>query len=207
MSGNPSVHPAAVQTPSLPHGEPGAPPLGNAHPGALICELDLAPRHNLRESCGMAPETAPQVPGEDERAIAARLYNDTWTLLRQEARTAREDDRMLHMAHASRFHWDSVGTDQNRAIGEWQVSRVYATLGHGSSAVFHAHRAIDYAQTPGNDDWVMASAYEGLARAYAVAGDLEAARQARDHSLALLEAITDDEDRKVIAADIDTLPA
>ena len=155
----------------------------------------------------MAPETAPQVPGEDERAIAARLSTDTWTLLRHEARTAREDDRMLHMAHASRSHWDNVGTDQNRAIGEWQVSRVYATLGHGSSAVFHAHRAIDYAQTPGNDDWVMASAYEGLARAYAVAGDLEAARQARDHTLALLEAITDDEDRKVIAADIDTLPA
>ncbi|HSN42523.1 MAG TPA: hypothetical protein VLR88_00540 [Propionibacteriaceae bacterium] len=154
----------------------------------------------------MAPDNAPEVSDEDERAIAARLHNDTWSLLHQEARTPRDDDRMLHMAHASRFHWDNVGTDQNRAIGEWQVSRVYATLGHGSSAVFHAQRAVDYAQTPGQDDWVMASAYEGLARAYVVAGDIESARRARDQSLALLEAITDDEDRLVIAADIHTLP-
>jgi hypothetical protein len=31
---------------------------------------------------------------------------------------------MVHTAHAPRFHWDNVGDDQNRAIGEWQVSRV-----------------------------------------------------------------------------------
>jgi hypothetical protein len=31
---------------------------------------------------------------------------------------------MILRAHASRFHWDNVGDDQNRAIGEWQCSRV-----------------------------------------------------------------------------------
>jgi hypothetical protein len=44
---------------------------------------------------------------------------------------------MVHMAHASRFHWDNVGDDQNRAIGEWQVARVYAVLGRAESALFH----------------------------------------------------------------------
>ncbi|MEN9620814.1 MAG: hypothetical protein RL499_1007 [Actinomycetota bacterium] len=154
----------------------------------------------------MSLDHTPPEPADDERSIAARLYNETWSLLQNDKRTARDDDRMLHMAHASRFHWDNVGTDQHRSIGEWQISRVHAALGRGASAVFHAERAVDYAQTAGVEVWVRASAHEGLARAHAVAGNIEAARQARDESLALLDAITDDDDRQVIAADIESLP-
>lgn len=154
----------------------------------------------------MTLDHTPAEPADDERALAARLYNETWSLLQNEERTARDDDRMLHMAHASRFHWDNVGTDQHRSIGEWQISRVHAALGRGPSAVFHAERAVEYAQKSTVEDWVRASAREGLARAHAVAGNLEAARQARDESLALLDTISDDDDRQVIAADIESLP-
>lgn len=142
----------------------------------------------------------------DERALAARLFNDTWTLLEQEERTAQDEDRMLHSAHASRFHWDNVGTDQHRAIGEWQCSRVYAVLGRGEPALHHARRSITYAASPGVESWVAASAEEALARALAVAGDLDAAQDARDQALALAGTITDEEDRAVVLADIDTLP-
>lgn len=65
----------------------------------------------------------------------------------------------MHMARASRFHWDAVGTGRERAIGEWQVSRVYASLGR-EPAVHHARRAVDYASHPGSEDWVLASAQE-----------------------------------------------
>jgi hypothetical protein len=113
---------------------------------------------------------------------------------------------MLHMAHASRYHWDNAGDDQNRAIGEWQCSRVYATLGRGEPALFHARRCVDYAGRAGVDDWVMASAHEAMARAYAVAGDVESARDSRDHALKLAQALTDQEDRDIVLADLDTLP-
>ena len=142
----------------------------------------------------------------DERALAVQLFNSTWALLDKESRTADEDDRMLHMAHASRFHWDNVGDDQNRAIGEWQVARVYATLGRGEPSLFHARRCLDYAGRLGVDDWVMAGAYEALARAHAVAGEPDAARDARDQALALAQQIEDKEDRDIVLADIDTLP-
>jgi hypothetical protein len=142
----------------------------------------------------------------DERAIAVELYNSTWTLLEQESCTPDEDDRMLHMTHASRFHWDNAGNDQNRAIGEWQVSRVYNALGRGEAAVLHAVRAIAYASREGVEDWVLASAHEGLARAHALAGDHEAARAARDEALALAHRIADAEDRDVVLADIESLP-
>lgn len=126
--------------------------------------------------------------------------------MEKESRTPEEDDRMIHMAHASRFHLDNAGDDQNRAIGEWQVARVYTVLGHAGPALFHARRCLEYAGRPRGDDWLPASAYEGLARACAIAGDLEAARDARDTALELLEKIADPEDRSVVAADIDTLP-
>jgi hypothetical protein len=149
----------------------------------------------------------PQPPTvTDERALASKLFNDTWTLLEKESRTPEEDERMIHMTHASRFHWDNVGDDQNRAIGEWQCARVYSTLGHTESALYHARRCLDYAERPGSEIWLRASAHEGLARAQAVAGDLDAARDSRDRALALIETVTDSEDRKIVLADIDTLP-
>ena len=142
----------------------------------------------------------------DERALAVQLYNDAWTLLKQPDRTDADNDRLIHMAHASRFHWDNVGTDQNRAIGEWQISRVYAELGRGDAAVFHAHRCLAYGEQPGNDDWVVASGYEGLARAQLAAGDVPAAEAARERALELLDNITDPEDREIIAGDVADLP-
>jgi DNA-binding transcriptional MerR regulator len=164
--------------------------------------------HLLTDERGtiMAATAARQPPATDERALASKLFNETWALLEKESRTPDEDVRMVHIAHASRFHWDNVGDDQNRAIGEWQCSRVYATLGRPEPALFHAHRCLEYSGRPGVDAWMMASALEGLARAQACAGDLDAARDARDRALGLAEAVSDPEDRKVVLDDIDTLP-
>jgi DNA-binding transcriptional MerR regulator len=99
--------------------------------------------HLLNDERGAAmalTDTAPE-PATDERTLAARLFSDTWKLLEKEDRTPEEVDRMIQMAHASRLHWDNVGDDQNRAIGEWQVARVYSTLGRSEPARFHAHRS------------------------------------------------------------------
>lgn len=149
----------------------------------------------------------PQPPSlTEERELARTLFNQTWTLIEKESRSPDEDERMIHMAHASRFHWDNVGDDQNRAIGEWQCSRVYATLGRAEPALYHARRCLDYAGRPGAEAWLEASAYESLARAQAIAGDFEAARDSRRRAVALVETVDDSEDRKTVMADIDTLP-
>ena len=49
---------------------------------------------------------------------------------------------MIHSAHATRCHWGKVGTAANRARGEWQVSRVCATLGGAEPALYHARRCL-----------------------------------------------------------------
>lgn len=61
-----------------------------------------------------------------------------------------DDDRMLHLAHASRHHWGEVvgstdlgqGGPANLARGEWLCSRVYAVLGRAEPARHHAERLL-----------------------------------------------------------------
>ncbi|HEY5538934.1 MAG TPA: hypothetical protein VIL58_05275 [Thermoplasmata archaeon] len=113
---------------------------------------------------------------KQHRKAAVALFNDVWRLLEKTNRTAREELLMIHEAHASRYHWNVVGTPKNLAIGEWQISRVYAVLGHGEAAKFHANASLEVCRRNGLKDFTLAYAYEALARAAAVsraAGDRE----------------------------------
>ncbi len=83
------------------------------------------------------------------------------------------------MAHASRHHWEAVGTPVNLARGERLCPRVYAVLGRGEPALHHARRVLELCQEHGIGDWDLAFAHEALARASAVDGD----RAARDREL------------------------
>jgi hypothetical protein len=141
----------------------------------------------------------------DERALAVSLFNRTWELLEKPDRTEDETDRMVHMAHASRLHWDAVGTDENRAAGEWQCSRVYAVVGRAEPALHHAKRSLAYAERGGVAAWMRASAEEALARALLLGGDIAGAAAARDRAWTQLAQEPDEEDRAVVAADLDSL--
>ena len=76
--------------------------------------------------------TATETTAPTERQLASDLFNLVWTLLEQAGRTTEDDDRMLHAAHASRYHWGQVGGPEQLAIGEWQCARVYSVLGRAS---------------------------------------------------------------------------
>jgi DNA-binding transcriptional MerR regulator len=148
-----------------------------------------------------APPPDVELPGApDERQLAVDLFNAVWRLMETEDRTPEQDDRMLHMAHASRYHWEQVGAPANLARGEWQCSRVYAVLGRAEPALHHARRVLAICERHGIDDWDLAYAHEALARAHAVAGDLdltqEHARRARDVP------IVDPDDRALLLGDL-----
>lgn len=153
----------------------------------------------------MADALTPMDPLE-ERRVASDLFNLVWTLLELDERTPEQDDAMIHAAHASRWHWAQVGSPQHRAIGEWQCSRVYATLGRPEPALHHARRCLDLSAVDGVDPFVEASAHEAMARALAVAGDVDGATAERNLAYGLAVALEDDDDRAVIEADLATLP-
>jgi hypothetical protein len=142
-----------------------------------------------------------------DRAAAVALFNHAWSLLDLPERTPAEDFDLLHCAHASRWHWGRAGGPLEWAIGEWQCSRVYAVLGRPEPALVHARRCVDLCAEHALDGYIVASAQEALARAHAVAGDLDAARNARDIATDLAVALDDLEDRAVVEGDLATLPA
>jgi len=114
---------------------------------------------------------------ELHRKFAVDLFNLVWGLLDKEDRTTEDDDRMLHAAHASRFHWGEIGTPLEFERGEWQISRVYAVLNRPEAAIHHAHRCLALCEANQIGDFDLAFAYEALARAYAVAGKAARSRE------------------------------
>ena len=139
------------------------------------------------------------------RRLAADLFNYTWSLLDLKDRTTAEEEEMLHAAHASRYHWGHAGTPLNIAVGEWQISRVYSALGRAEPALWHARRSLEMARRHKLGRFYLAYAYEGAARASAVAG------QKRDRDRYLREAhrigatVRDRDDRRMLMEDLATI--
>ena len=145
---------------------------------------------------------------EDQRQLGVELYNKTWTLMRKSDRTSKEDDEMLHCAHASAYHWLQVGTQANRARGEWLCSRVYTVLARPEPALRHARRCLELVESAPEEieDWDLAAAHEAVARAHATGGAAGEARKHLELGRAALDRIADAEDREQLEADFATIP-
>ncbi len=157
-----------------------------------------------------AETTTPELDVVAHRLLAVELFNHVWTLIEKADRTPAETDEMIHAAHASRYHWSKAGTTVNFGRGEWQVARVYAVLGRGEPARWHAARCLAYLQAASAageaDDWDLPAAYEVMARAAAVAGEGAEATTWRDRAREALAGIADPADRELIEGDLATLP-
>jgi len=137
----------------------------------------------------------------DHRQVGVDLFNEVWRLVK----SREDDDRMIHAAHASRFHWGEAPEckPENLARGEWQVSRVYTVVGLAEPALRHAHRCLDICEANGLADWDLAYAYEAIARAYKTAGKEPEANAYK--KLAAEATIADPEDREHLEEDLAAL--
>jgi hypothetical protein len=147
------------------------------------------------------------VTPEEERQLAVDLFNRAWTLIDRDERTAEQDDELIHAAHASRHHWAAVGTPANLARGEWQLSRVYVTLGRAEPALHHARRCLAYCESNPDalQDWDLPYAHEALARSHALAGEADEARRHAAAARELTARVAGAEDREHLEDDLATL--
>ena len=139
------------------------------------------------------------------RQIAVTLFNQAWSFLEQPQRTVEEDLQMIHAAHASRYHWEQVGTAKEWSIGEWLIARVYAVLKRPEAAAYHAAHALRWARDDRVAPFYKAYAFESLARAHALVGDTVKFDRCLAEARLLLEAVTDPEERKLLSADLMSL--
>ena len=143
---------------------------------------------------------------EYERRTAISCFNKAWDFLDSRKRSSKDDLQMLLEVHTSRYHWGRVGKPYNLAIGDWQVSRVYAALKQPVLALLFARSSLDTCRRHGLND-LLPSAYEGMSRAYAVAKNMKQARWYLELARKRLELVEDDEDRKIYAQQMDETEA
>ena len=138
-------------------------------------------------------------PAEREfhRKAATHCFNQAWDLMVMKDRSAAEDSQLLHLAHTSRYHWGLVGGPRQRAVSDWQLSRVYAALHEPRLAVKFARSCLG-ASRRHRLRVVEETAYEALARAYATSKDYRRARKCLDRAQTMLDKLdVDEEDRKI----------
>lgn len=139
------------------------------------------------------------------RKFAVACFNGTWDLLDKKDRTPVDNANMIHMAHASRYHWGQIGAPLNFARGDWQISRVYAVLGQGENALNYAksclHLCIDFEL----GDFDLAFAYEAAARAFAVLGDAELTEEHLALAKEAGKAIAEEDDQNYFFSELETI--
>jgi hypothetical protein len=112
---------------------------------------------------------------------------------------------MIDAAHASRLFWENVGEPVHHVRGEWQISRAYAAAGRSDEALHHAERCLALCQDSAVGAFDRAYAYEGLARAHAVARDADAVSRYSEMARAEAEQIAEAQDRALLLSDLETL--
>jgi hypothetical protein len=136
--------------------------------------------------------------------LAKATNREVWDLLGKADRSGPEDEAMVLAAYASLYHWTHTGTVVHRQRGEWLIAHVHSVLGHAEGARRHAARCLQLTEDHRDqmEDFDMAYAYEGMARALAVAGELDAARRHLLLAQAAGEAITDEESKAIFQGDL-----
>ena len=141
----------------------------------------------------------------DHREWGINANQRVWALLADGAPTDEAGRReVVDAAHASQWHWTYAGTALNAQRGEWLISHVYALLGDGPAALRHAVRCWEITEAEDLKDFDYAYGCEGLARAYAVAGDSAAAQEWRGRATKAAELVADPEDRAIFESDLAT---
>ena len=139
---------------------------------------------------------------EFHRKSAVECFNRAWDYLEKKDRTVHDDQLMLHLAHASRYHWSFVGTPKNLAVGDWQISRAYAALGQSDLSLHFAKTSMEIGEKNYLPE-IVVTAYEAMARAYASGKKYVLAKEFIDKAKSQLQLLTlDDEDRKVYSGQI-----
>ncbi|MBC8332508.1 MAG: hypothetical protein H8E28_11050 [Anaerolineae bacterium] len=142
---------------------------------------------------------------EEHRKFAKSCFNQTWELLDRPERTPAEDIEMIHLAHASRYHWGQVGTPLNLARGDWQISRVYAVLGFGVMGFKYAKLCLNLCEKHDLGDFDLAFAYEALARSSAVSGDIANARGYLEMAEMTGQSIAKEDDRQYLLNELQSI--
>lgn len=144
-------------------------------------------------------------PQELHQKLTVQYFNETWDFIDKTDRTPEETLQMIHLAHASRFHWGQAGTPLHFLRGEWQLARVHALAGMGQSALYHAQHCLNICLAENSGDVDLAFAHEALARAYKMCGEDAEALVHLKAAFAAAETIVKQENKDYLLSELQSI--
>jgi hypothetical protein len=142
----------------------------------------------------------------DDKTLATQLFSRCWELLEQVERSEDDNVELLTSALTSRFHWLNAGGPEQWIISDWMVARATGATGSPDTALRFALRAYESARASESPDWLVASSAEGVARAYAGAGNVEEFTNWAALAGRLVEVIVDVENKTLIESQLADIP-
>jgi len=162
------------------------------------------------------PESGDDVEREWHRSLGVTANNSSWEIL---GPTADSDEPsldadqafdLLGRAYAAAYHWRQFNGPNsiNAARGAWLCSRAHAVAGDGAASLRMARSCAEITSGCGEDalDFDHFYVAECEARALACLGRTEDAAAAYRRAEEKLDAVSDPEDRKISAADLESGP-
>jgi hypothetical protein len=113
---------------------------------------------------------------------------------------------MLDAAHAAAWHWEKVGTELNAMRAKTLLAEVHALMGFGESARALSEQVRKYFLVRQTDDWEIAFVHTIHAHASSAAGLLEEHRDSYLEAKKAIDAISDEEDRRIVLQTFDQVP-
>ena len=136
------------------------------------------------------------------RTFAPRAFNNTWSFLDADELSREQEEEMLASTLAQKYHWSAVGDERNKAVADWQVSRVLAVMGYAELSRRFGERSLENAIEHDLGPFVKGFAHEAIARAAADVDDVETFTEHVEAARALLAEISDAEERSTLEADL-----
>jgi hypothetical protein len=163
---------------------------------------------HFRRACSQMPwgdVSSMEFTEDTHREMARKANARVWELLEATVRSQGENDELLEAAYTSLFHWRFGGAEPHRARGLWSVAHAHTVLGDGPQAMKYARSCFEWTTEHRHvmEDFDVAYAHEGLARAMALAGQPEAARRQLGLALEAGERISDPEDKSIFMGDLE----
>jgi len=140
---------------------------------------------------------------EAQREFAKKTNGRVWELLGKTNRTLAEDEEIVLAAQASLYHWTQIGTGVHAQRGQWLLAHVYTVLEQPDLAMQHASRCMELTEAYPTEmkDFDLAYAYEALARAYGLQGNVEKAKETYAMAADAGAAISNAEDKEIFMGD------
>jgi hypothetical protein len=143
------------------------------------------------------------------RFFSVGCFNQIWAILDKKDRDPGDIEAMIHLAHSSFWHW-SKSPEQNSmnlSVGYWMLSRVYATAMDDYNALIYARKCLDISIDDKLEPFYVAYAYEAMARACSISGEIEMMDGYLQKGLNAAELVMDIESQSLVKADLDNIIA